>query len=162
MKKVINEQQLVNIVAEATKRVLKEIGDTAAGRAMLSRAARKAGSLGRFVQSGKFSNAADAAQNDAYGGGAKTVEASATRFKYTNNYDNLVIITNSGKVYVGDNGTQEMQGFLKDIVNNLKSQNAIKTYDKLTARKIAAWIKENCVTDGLPQEVLDWHFWARQ
>ena len=163
MKKVINEQQLVNIVAEATKRVLKEIGDTAAGRAMLSRAAGKAQSLGRFGQSEKFKIAADSAQNDVYGGGAKTVEASTKCFKYTCVYDKLVKIYNTGKLIVReDDGTVETQGFLKDIVKDPNAQHVVKTSDKVTARKIAAWIQENCATDGLPQEVLDWHFWARQ
>ena len=161
MKKVINEQQLVNIVAEATRRVLKEIGDTAAGRAMLTRAANKAFTMGRPMQGEKFRDASDKAQRDAFGGGKDTIGVDAAGFGYTNVYGDEVNITTNGKVYIRpDGGSTNSIGFLKDVITDNTSRCKVKVGDKMTARKLVAWIQENCAKDGLPEEVLDWHFWA--
>ena len=164
MKKVINEQQLVNIVSEATKRVLKEIGDTPAGRAMLRRASDKARFLGRGEQSEKFRDKADSETNAVYKRSPYTDEASTDYFTYYNDAEDLITVKRWGKVSITPHGGfNEDLGFIKDIAANPKALKRIKTSDRMTARKVAQWCDEFAPKDGaIPPEAYDWHFWAQQ
>lgn len=158
MKKVISEQQLVNIVMECTKRALNEIGDSPEGRAMLRRASGLAMSKGRPRQGELFAGKANAAFGERYGSGADTVDVSSSHFRFKNVGGNESILYRDARIGAVGGGSAS------NVMEKAKTDpSVVKTRDPRTARNIAAWCQEILTQSAAcPPEVTDWHFWYAQ
>ena len=158
MKKIINEQQLIAMVTEATRKVLNEVGDTPEGRQAIKRAMEKSSSLGRISQTYNIKQGLQRANTDAFRNDKHLNDNAHERYMYENVDGRTVVLRSNGSFYVKDSETFDVNKFLQfaDYIG----VSCLKTNDRTIARKIVQWINEygddTCKTD----KTLDWHNWA--
>lgn len=144
MKIRITESKLREIVSEAVKRAINEIGNTPEGFLAIKNAENKANSLGRYQQGDKFRS---------YAGELDNVirKADDDMIEWWNG-DAICTIIKEGEIFV--NGTKA--GYITDTPrhNHMK----LKVDDKTSARRIAAWVKLH-IPEAAP-EFTDWHMYA--